>query len=212
MSKDAQSLYVVGLGNPGERYRGTRHNAGFEFLDLLSNEFGSNWSEVKRDKYIISSCSLSFGRVLRMVKPISFMNLSGEPLLAAIKFYKDMNLSSEPMNLLVAHDELDFKSGNLKLKVGGGAGGHRGIQSIINILGSREFFRFRIGIGHPRDLVDSDERFVEVSDWVLSKSKKDDAIKEKEVLSRVARKLYQELTTEVPRMEFGKILERSIQA
>jgi len=225
LSNTSESLYVVGLGNPGDRYRGTRHNAGFDFLDLLCSEFKSSWTEDKRSKYLISNVSLPNSKTLRMLKPMSYMNLSGEPLLAATKFYKDLDCSklNSPLNLLVVHDELDFKPGELRFKSGGGAGGHKGIQSIISILGTQTFFRYRIGIGHPRNVVSSggigsgasfgpsmSPSMIDVSDWVLSRHDKSDLEGIRELNVKVARNLSENLLDAKLIEDIPKILSSSV--
>ena len=214
MSNNKDNYYIVGLGNPGDKYRGSRHNAGFEFLDLLSKEFRSSWTEDKKTKYSISSVNLPSGKTLRMVKPMSFMNLSGEPLLASIKFYKDIDCSQAgtPLNLLVVHVELDFKQGVLKVKYGGGAGGHKGIQSIINILGTQAFYRYRIGIGHPRDTLTAEagNQFIDVSDWVLSRMNGADVGAVNDLNLKVVSNLYKQLSCDNQNLDFSKILGSSV--
>jgi len=205
--------YVVGLGNPGSKYSGTRHNVGFDFVDLLCNELGGNWLEDKKAKYFIANISLPKGRILRLVKPNSFMNLSGEQLLSVIKFYKDFseaeikNSSKEsPLNILVVQDELDFKPGDLKYKLGGSAGGHKGVQSIINILGTPWFPRYRIGVGHPRMLIpEGHTNMVEdVSSWVLSKPNEEDRKQIGDVVRKVVFNFKSRILLDDDRNEFFK--------
>jgi peptidyl-tRNA hydrolase, PTH1 family len=134
---------IVGLGNPGPEYEATRHNAGFWWIDQVCAE---------------TSCKLSleakfFGQVSRLkiasheawlLKPNTFMNASGRSVAALAKFYK-----IEPENILVIHDELDLPPGEVKFKKGGGHGGHNGLKDIAAHLGTIDFWRLRIGIGHP---------------------------------------------------------------
>lgn len=132
---------VVGLGNPGREYEQTRHNAGFWFVDALARSVGASFA--KENKF--------FGEVAKagsvwLLKPTTFMNRSGQAVGAVAKFYQ-----IPPAQILVAHDEMDLPPGGLKMKVGGGAGSN-GIKDIDQTLATRDYWRLRIGIGHPRDL------------------------------------------------------------
>jgi PTH1 family peptidyl-tRNA hydrolase len=134
---------VVGLGNPGSKYEQTRHNAGFWFVDRVADRHaallrGENKfsGEVVRINALQGDCWL--------LKPTTFMNHSGRSVAALCNFYK-----IEPQELLVAYDELDLEPGVVRLKTGGGHGGHNGMRDICSALGSRDFHRLRIGIGHP---------------------------------------------------------------
>lgn len=134
---------IVGLGNPGEKYTKTRHNAGFLFLDRLCDQTGA---KLKADKHSLgrsAKISLADSEV-RLVAPDTFMNLSGQSVVAAKQYYK-----VELDEILIVHDELDLDPGVSKLKLGGGHGGNNGLRDIIQKVGSREFARLRIGIGHP---------------------------------------------------------------
>ncbi len=136
---------IVGLGNPGADYVDTRHNAGFWFLDLLANHLSLSLRFEKRfnadeTKYRID------GRDIILLKPQTFMNRSGQSIGALARFYK-----LKPQQMLVVHDELDLTPGDNRLKQGGGHGGHNGLRDTISHLGDKEFFRLRIGIGHPGD-------------------------------------------------------------
>ncbi len=132
---------IVGLGNPGDKYAKTRHNAGFWLLDNLSANF-------RYDKKFNADFAetLIGGQKVYLLKPLTFMNLSGDAVQKALQFYK-----ISPENMLVAHDELDFPAGKCKLKQGGGHGGHNGLRDIIAKTGSKDFLRLRIGIDHPGD-------------------------------------------------------------
>jgi len=134
---------IVGLGNPGNDYASTRHNAGFWFVDELAREFGSSFST---DKRFFAATATAFidGRKVQLAKPMNFMNNSGQGVSAVARFYK-----IKPEKVLVAHDELDIPPGQIRLKQGGGHGGHNGLRDVIPQLGSRDFWRLRIGIGHP---------------------------------------------------------------
>jgi PTH1 family peptidyl-tRNA hydrolase len=136
-------LLIVGLGNPGEKYADTRHNAGFWFVDYLASYYGSSFQNDK--KIGGESARITIGsHSVWLLKPGSFMNHSGQAVGAMARFYR---IDAE--NILIAHDELDFPAGIVKLKSAGGHGGHNGLRDIISHLSSREFKRLRIGIGHP---------------------------------------------------------------
>lgn len=134
---------LVGLGNPGQRYARTRHNAGFWFIDELCDRFGVGMSWNEKFAGWVGQFSWR-GESIRLFKPGKFMNLSGGPVSSVCRYYR-----VAPKEMLVAHDELDFGPGMVRLKVGGGHGGHNGLRSIIEYLGAREFLRLRIGIGRP---------------------------------------------------------------
>jgi len=136
---------IVGLGNPGREYEGTRHNAGFWWVDEYAH---TNRIALKAESKFhgLAARSLVQGRELFLLKPQTFMNVSGRAVGALAQFYK-----IEPAQILVVHDELDLPPGSAKLKLGGGHGGHNGLKDIIAHLGTRDFWRLRIGIGHPGD-------------------------------------------------------------
>ncbi len=137
---------IVGLGNPGPEYEGTRHNAGFWFIDHLARELGVSLRREGKFAGETARAQLG-GHELRLLKPETFMNRSGQSVAALANFFK-----IPPQAILVAHDELDFEPGVVKLKQGGGHGGHNGLRDIIARLGNqRDFLRLRIGIGHPGD-------------------------------------------------------------
>ena len=135
---------VVGLGNPGSEYARTRHNAGFWMLDELARRHGATFRNESRHHGEIARARIG-GEELWLLKPMSFMNRSGGPVHSLAGFYK------VPVeSIIVAYDELDFPAGVVRLKQGGGAGGHNGIRDIIAQMGD-PFWRLRIGIGHPGD-------------------------------------------------------------
>ena len=152
---------IAGLGNPGPDYEGTRHNAGFLALDIVARELGAN--------YWKSECGARVAHVkhggeeLLLAKPQAFMNTSGGPLSKLAALYK-----IEPSEILVIHDELDLEPGCTRIKVGGGHGGHNGLRSIHEKLGSNEYARVRVGIGHPPGRKPT-------ADYVLSVPRGDDA-------------------------------------
>ena len=135
---------IVGLGNPGRDYVDTRHNAGFWFVDNLAKKLGIQFS--LEGKYFAELAKTKInGEDLFLLKPQTYMNLSGKSVQALAGFYK-----ISPDVILVAHDELDFKPGTTKLKHAGGNGGHNGLKDIDRVIG-RNYWRLRIGIGHPGD-------------------------------------------------------------
>jgi PTH1 family peptidyl-tRNA hydrolase len=133
---------IVGLGNPGSKYQHTRHNVGFDFVDSLLPA-GMSARLDKRFRSEIAELSIDGNRVW-LLKPQTFMNLSGDAVGGFTQYYK---IASE--NILVVHDELDLPPGQIRLKKGGGSSGHNGLKDIIAKLGSGDFIRLRIGIGHP---------------------------------------------------------------
>ncbi len=136
---------VCGLGNPGDNYAQTRHNAGFWFLGKLSHALPTAMSNNSRFKSLVGE-NKSEGTTLRVLAPQTYMNKSGEALAPFAKFYQ-----IEPQNILVVHDEIDLPPGCVRLKTGGGHGGHNGLRDIIRHLGSSDFHRLRIGVGRPEN-------------------------------------------------------------
>jgi len=134
---------IVGLGNPGEKYEDNRHNIGFMAVDEIFHRHNFT-DEGKKFKAQVASGFINAEKVL-LLKPQTFMNLSGEAVLAATTFYK-----IPPENIIVIHDDLDLEPSKLRIKQGGGAGGHNGLKSIDSHLG-KDYWRVRIGIGHPGD-------------------------------------------------------------
>jgi PTH1 family peptidyl-tRNA hydrolase len=134
---------IVGLGNPGRQYEKTRHNAGFLFVDCLAQDFGVLFTQASRFFGEIAECKVE-GEKLLLLKPATFMNRSGQSVSALLKYYK-----LQPDQMLVVHDELDFNPGVVKLKKDGGHAGHNGLRDIIAHLGTKEFYRLRLGIGRP---------------------------------------------------------------
>ena len=136
---------LVGLGNPGADYVDTRHNAGFWLVDEIAADLGASFRFEKR--YNADECKARVnGRDLFLLKPQTFMNRSGQAVAGLARYFK-----IKPQEIMVVHDELDLPPGTNKLKYGGGHGGHNGLRDIVNHLGSRDFFRIRVGIGHPGD-------------------------------------------------------------
>ena len=149
---------IVGLGNPGREYQDTRHNAGFWFVERLAETRRATFRAEAKFHGVLASISDASGDA-RLLMPQTFMNRSGMAVVALARFYRIM-----PDEILVAHDELDLKPGVVKLKLGGGTAGHNGLKDIAAHLTTKDFWRLRIGIGHPRDSTLSER---EVVDYVL---------------------------------------------
>ncbi len=163
----------MGLGNPTSRYEQTRHNAGFWLVDEIARRYRLNFGADSRSQGLLARLDWE-GESVYLLKPMQYMNRSGGSVLALANFYK-----IEPSRILVAHDELDFAPGVVKLKVGGGHGGHNGLRDIAAKLGSGDFTRIRLGIGHPgnRDAV---------VDYVMDRPSRHDAGLLGEAIGRVA--------------------------
>lgn len=136
---------VVGLGNPGPEYSETRHNAGFWFCERLARALGVGFTRESRFHGQVAKCRLASADFY-LLMPQTFMNRSGQAVQALAHFYR-----IAPAEMLVVHDELDLPPGQLRLKFGGGLGGHNGLKDITSHLGTQDYWRLRIGIGHPGD-------------------------------------------------------------
>lgn len=154
---------IVGLGNPGPEYARTRHNAGFRFVDELAAKAGASF---RLDSKLFGETAKVdiAGQPVWLLKPATFMNLSGKSVTAALRFWK-----FEPEQALLAHDELDLPPGVARLKFDGGHGGQNGLRDTMKLLGHGKFHRLRIGIGHPG----SKDK---VTPWVLGRASADDDI------------------------------------
>lgn len=164
---------IVGLGNPGAEYELTRHNVGVWFLEALAAKYDGLLHSESKFRGQLGSVAIN-GKHRKLFFPTTYMNLSGQAVRAVVDFYK-IDIES----ILVVHDELDFLPGMARLKLGGGANGHNGLQSIIAHLGGENFYRLRLGIGKPRhkDLV---------VDYVLGKPSADD---KKQILIAIDRSI-----------------------
>ncbi len=150
---------IAGLGNPEDKYERTLHNAGFWFADALADKYGGSFRYEK--KFDADYCRINLhGEDVWLVKPQSYMNLSGGPIRGLMDYYR-----LQVSNLLVAHDEIDLPPGTTRLKSGGGHGGHNGLRDIINHCGA-EFVRLRLGVGHPGDKS-------QVTNYVLKRASSD---------------------------------------
>ncbi|HSW98975.1 MAG TPA: aminoacyl-tRNA hydrolase [Candidatus Saccharimonadales bacterium] len=156
-----KTLLVAGLGNPGKEYGGTRHNIGFECLDAFAKAANFQpWVDKKSLKCTEASATLGDTRVI-LIKPTTFMNLSGEAVAAVVNFYK-----IAAGNIIVVHDELDIPFGQIRLRTGGASAGHNGLKSIIQHIGE-DFGRVRVGIG-PKE-----PQQIDSADFVLGRFSKD---------------------------------------
>jgi len=150
---------IAGLGNPDDKYERTLHNAGFWFVDAVARQYGGRFRYEK--KFDADYCKVNLhGTDVWLVKPQSYMNLSGGPIRGVLDYYR-----LQVSELLVAHDEIDLPAGTVRLKQGGGHGGHNGLRDIIRHCGA-EFLRLRLGVGHPGDKN-------EVTNYVLKRGSAD---------------------------------------
>jgi PTH1 family peptidyl-tRNA hydrolase len=154
---------IVGLGNPGQQYERTRHNVGFRVVDMLAAKWGWSWSE-RRAKAVLASGTVGAEKIV-LVKPLTFMNLSGESVGELVRWYKVL-----AEDILIIYDELDLPIGRLRLAPKGSAAGHNGLRDIIAKLHTSDFPRLRIGIGQPQN------SRMKGRDHVLSAASGDDAI------------------------------------
>jgi PTH1 family peptidyl-tRNA hydrolase len=163
---------IVGLGNPGTQYEQTRHNAGFWFVEAVARRHGGSFRS--ENKFHGEACKVRVeGEELWLLKPMTFMNKSGQAIAALARFYK-----IPPEAILVAHDELDLPPGEIRLKQGGGHGGHNGLRDTIAQLGnSKDFQRLRIGIGHPG-------HSSQVTGYVLGRAPSDEQIEMENAIER----------------------------
>lgn len=167
---------IVGLGNPGASYAAHRHNAGFWVVDQLAP---SGWSRESKFKADIAKIRMA-GADRWLLKPSTFMNASGEAVGAFARFHR-----MEPQDILVVHDELDIGPGSIRIKQGGGHGGHNGVRDIESHLGSANFWRLRIGIGHPRTLNLNQD----VADFVLHAPRLEEKIAIDRAIDEVVREM-----------------------
>ena len=162
---------IIGLGNPGAEYAKTRHNAGFWLLDAVARQHNATLAMNRNFNGIAGKFSFSppsqASQDIHLLQPQTYMNRSGQSVAALMRFYK-----LEPADILVVHDELDLPAGAARLKRGGGTGGHNGLKDIQAHLGTADYWRLRLGIGHPRELGLNQQ----VADFVLHKPSLDHQI------------------------------------
>jgi PTH1 family peptidyl-tRNA hydrolase len=168
----------VGLGNPGPDYEDTRHNAGFWWIDALAREFKTSLVMDKSYHGMIARVSMQ-GQPVWLLKPMTFMNLSGKSVASLANFFK-----IPPQDMLVAHDELDIAPGEAKIKLGGSHAGHNGLRDIHAQLGTDQYWRLRLGVGHPGNKA-------EVINWVLKKPSPDHRIAIEQTINRALKALPQ---------------------
>jgi PTH1 family peptidyl-tRNA hydrolase len=162
-------ILIVGLGNPGKQYELTRHNAGFLAIDYIAAELGLEWSEHKKTRSLMAKSSEYV-----LLKPQTFMNLSGEAVVAALNFWK-----LDKDDLVVLHDDIDVDLGKIKTTASSRAAGNNGVQSIIDLLGTQEFFRVRIGVRtEMRDKIPADK-------FVLEKFRPEELVAVKELFPQI---------------------------
>ncbi|QTD46627.1 aminoacyl-tRNA hydrolase [Ottowia testudinis] len=164
----------VGLGNPGPEYAATRHNAGFWWIDQIARQLNVPLVPERGFHGLVARGNVD-GRNVWLLQPQTFMNLSGKSVATLARFYK-----IAPEEILVAHDELDLPAGEVKLKQGGGHAGHNGLRDIHAQLGSSEYWRLRLGIGHPGNKS-------EVVGWVLKRPPLDEQIGVEQAIDRAAK-------------------------
>ena len=172
-SSRSVSWLVVFLGNPGPRYEGTRHNAGFMAADAFARKHGLDITKL-RFRALTASCRIGDATVLLM-KPQTYMNLSGEAVGQAARFYK-----IPPEHVLVVSDDISLPVGGMRIRPNGSAGGHNGLKSIISVLGTDAFPRIRLGVGSPP------HPDYDMADWVLSAFHDQDAVVMRETAGRAA--------------------------
>ena len=145
---------ITSLGNPGPDYETTRHNAGWILIDALAKQLGATWRNETQFQAMVAKAEVE-GKKVWLVKPMTYMNLSGESVQSFLSFYK-----YKPEQMLLVHDEVAFESGKFKISSVGSAGGHNGVADVIERLGTEEFWRFRLGTG-PRNPL------LTLTEWVL---------------------------------------------
>ncbi|CCL35777.1 TPA: aminoacyl-tRNA hydrolase [Clostridioides difficile] len=163
---------VVGLGNPGKKYEKTRHNVGFDVIDILAKEYNISVTKIKH-KALIGEGRVGTEKVL-LVKPQTYMNLSGETLIDIYKYYK-VDLS----NIVVVYDDIDLEVGKIRIRKKGSGGTHNGMKSITKCLGSNDFPRVRVGVSKP-------EAGQDLADFVLSRFRKEESDNINEALEKAA--------------------------
>ena len=180
---------IAGLGNPGPEYETTRHNAGFWFVDNLAQRLNVSFNRDRSFNADVAKAKVA-GSDVWLIKPQTYMNRSGQSVAALMRFYK---LTAE--QLLVVHDELDLMPGVIKMKKGGGTGGHNGLKDIQAHLSTSDWWRLRIGNGHPREL----NLVQEVADFVLHKPSKEHLSEIEKAIERGLDVMPQLLSGEVAR-------------
>lgn len=153
---------IVGLGNPGKQYEGTRHNAGFMFVKLLAKEIGLDFADSKKFDSLVAEGQIGSEKIL-LVQPQTFMNLSGQAVVKIISYYKE-----SAKKIIVVSDDVDMPLGQVRVRHEGSSGGHNGLQNIIDSLHNERFIRVRLGIQNPSQKVTS-ASLIDTKDYVLGK-------------------------------------------
>jgi len=182
----ARVQLIAGLGNPGPEYEDTPHNAGFWFVDAVARQHNAVFKSEKKFHGEVARFQHA-GQDVWLLKPDTYMNLSGQAVQALARFFK---IGTE--NILVVHDDLDLPPGSARLKTGGGHGGHNGLRDIISKMGGNGFQRLRLGIGHPGDKN-------RVTSHVLKKAAKDDRIAIDNAIDAALKVLPEVLDGELPK-------------
>jgi PTH1 family peptidyl-tRNA hydrolase len=178
---------IVGLGNPGTKYSRTRHNVGFQVLDEFAGRLRLEW----KDRAEYRTCSGSFGEAgIVLVEPLTFMNRSG----SAVRKVAD-RFNAPPENIVVVHDDLDLDTGRLKIRKNGSSGGHKGVESVIQSIGSKMFIRVKIGIGR--------DETIPAEQYVLMKFRRDELAVVGDVVQRAADSIEAIITDGVERAMNG---------
>lgn len=145
---------IVGLGNPGRQYEATRHNVGFMAVDFISDRYNFSWSNKSKFNSDLAEGN-AYGSKVILCKPTTYMNLAGQAVGPISSYYK---ITFD--KIIVIHDDIDLAFGKIKCKIGGGSGGHNGIKSIDQMLGTNEYFRIKVGVGRPQNDNQSPSDFV----------------------------------------------------
>ena len=164
---------IVGLGNPDEKYKNTRHNVGFTIVDALVEPFDIRWKTDKKFNAAVAEVNEYI-----LMKPMTYMNLSGKAVSAAAKYYK---ISDD--NIIVIHDDADIAEGSMKFEKGRGAAGHNGVADIIKHLKTKDFWRARVGISRP------DNPSIELEDWVLMDYTEDEEEHLRDLIPEIEKKI-----------------------
>jgi PTH1 family peptidyl-tRNA hydrolase len=162
---------IIGLGNPGRKYSGTRHNVGFMVIEEIADRYKIDLVR-KREGHRTGGGSIE-GQEVLLVEPLLFMNLSGPAIEKVIR-----KVNARPENIIVIHDDLDMATGKLRIRKTGSSGGHRGVESVIQSIGSKDFIRVKIGIGREPDML--------AEDYVLKKFRKDEMILIREAVQKAS--------------------------
>jgi len=173
---------IVGLGNPGKKYEANRHNVGWFVIDRLAEELGAVWKNKSSWSAQVAEVQINDQKVI-LVKPQTFMNLSGDAVTRARGFWRKVTLE----NIWVIHDDADLELGDIRIKQGGGSAGHRGVDSIVQKLGDKNFNRVRIGIGRPENDKMPLDKFV-LGNFIDSEIQK---------LDQIGSKAIEQITTQI---------------